>query len=199
MKRAFLTLVAFLFVTSLSFGQIQNGTVNGWYVADTLNVWEASSRIITSGGVPQDTNGDNYQVFRLKVYDSGKPSYVEFEKMIPKIETPKGLIWYFGQVTIIPNGTNTFGSYIFSVGNSDGFVSLSTAGIQGGGAPTIVETGGYFQGTLPDSVDRIRVRIFPRYQLGTPIRLMEIGFDFLRGIKNDEFGTYFLIDSFNEL
>ena len=71
---------------------IQTETVNGWYIVDTLNVWEASSRITTSGGVPQGqfADGDKYQIFRLKTYDAGKPSYVEFEKRIPKIITPIG-------------------------------------------------------------------------------------------------------------
>ena len=88
MKAFFVVLVAFFFATSLSFGQIQKESVNGWYISDTLNVWEASSRIITHGGVPQGqfAKGDNYQIFRLVTYDAGKPSYVEFEKKIPKID-----------------------------------------------------------------------------------------------------------------
>jgi len=170
--------------------------VNGWYVADTLNVWEASSRIITSGGAPQDTNGDNYQVFRLKVYDSGKPSYVEFEKMIPKMETPRGFIWYRSIEIILPK-PGTMASYEFSVGDGDNFYHLPGAGNLWNDPPGFLESSGYFQGVLPDSIDRMRLRIFPG-PLGDPVRIVDFGFDFLRGIKNDEFGTYFLIDSFED-
>jgi hypothetical protein len=34
--------------------------------------------------------------------------------------------------------------------------------------------------------------------LGDPVRIVEFGFDYLRGIKNDQLGTYFLIDSFED-
>lgn len=196
MEKIAFYIVAFLLVTSLSFGQIQNGTVNGWYVADTLNVWEASSRIITSGGATQDTNGDNYQVFRLKVYDSGKPASVDFEKMIPKMETPRGFIWYRSIEIILPK-PGTMASYEFAVGDGDNFYHLPGAGNLWNDPPGFLESSGYFQGVLPDSIDRMRLRIFPG-PLGDPVRILEFGFDFLRGIKNDEFGTYFLIDSFED-
>lgn len=197
MKAFFVVLVAFLFATSLSFGQIQKETVNGWYIVDTLNVWEASSRINTSGGVPQDTNGNNYQIFRLKTYDAGKPSCVEFEKKIPKIKTPIGLFWYAGLLNISP--ASGYARYLFSIGDSSGWYEMKQPYQFRGGDPfMLIEWEGYFDAPLPDSIDRIKIRIYPAPYSGNTVRFIELGFDFLRGVKDDQFSTRFLIDPFED-
>ena len=191
MKRAFLTLVAFLFVTTSLFGQIDTNSVNGWYIVDTLNVWEASSRVVSGSNIG---GGNNYQIFRLKTYDSGKPSYVEFEKKIEKIKTPIGLTWYGSLVSALPK-QNTMVSYQFSVGGADSFFYTPRSAYLGSDNFLLLQSEGYFQSVLPDSIDHIRLRIYPG-PLGDPIRIMELGFDFLHGINDS--GTYFLIDSFED-
>ncbi len=196
MKAFFVVLVAFLFVTT-SFGQIQKETVNGWYIVDTLNVWEASSRINIFGGVPQGhfADGDNYQIFRLKTYDAGKPSYVEFERKIPKTKTPIGFIWFSGLVKVSPEAG--YARYLFSIGNSSGWYDMEQPYQFRGGEPfVLIESEGYFRTAVPDSIDRIRIRVYPAPYSGNVVRFMELGFDFLRGIKEN--GDYFLLDPFED-
>ncbi len=188
-------MIAFLLITSLSSGQIQKETVNGWYIVDTLNVWEASSQIHTFGGIWEDSSGDNYQIFRLKTYDAGKPSYGEFEKRIPKIKTPKGFIWFSGLVAAFPR--ESYLRYMFFIGDSSGMYKMEQP-YQFNGNDSFILTPweGYFRTALPDSIDRIRIRLYPAPYSNNLVRIMEIGFDYLRGVKEN--GDYFLIDPFED-
>jgi hypothetical protein len=193
MKAFFGTLVvAFLFATSLSFGQIQKDAVNGWHIVDTLNAWEASSRVVSGSNIG---GGNNYQIFRFKTYDAGKPSYVEFEKRITKIQTPIGFAWWSGLVNIYP--TWGYARYLFSIGDSSGWYEMEQPGEFPGGYPfSFVRVEGYFRTSLPDSIDRIKIRIYPAPYSGNTVRFIELGLDFLNGIVDD--AHVFLIDPFED-